>query len=226
MKTIRFDSIDSTNVFAKSFDEGEDFIVIARAQTAGKGTKGRSFDSACGGLYLTKAAHDLPFSAEELFRIMTNASVAVCKTVEAAGLRPSIKWPNDVLIRGRKVCGILIENAFSGKRITRSLVGIGLNVNNALPDELKGIATSLSKEKGETLDLDFVEETLLKNLSREYSLEAYRGYLDFLGQKIRVVEGERSVEGVALGVDQKGRLIVDAEGTKRLFAAAEVSLRL
>lgn len=68
---------------------------------------------------------------------MANASVAVCRTLENYGLTAEIKWPNDVYVQGKKICGILIENVFSGDRISSSVVGIGVNVNNSLPEELK-----------------------------------------------------------------------------------------
>lgn len=224
MKTIRLERVDSTNLYAKKFQE--DVIVIAREQTAGRGTKGRSFSSLKGGLYLTKVLHDLPFGAEELFRVMTDAAVAVCKTAEAFGLYPSIKWANDVFLNGKKVCGILIENVLSGTKIASSSVGIGVNVNNLIPEELKGIATSFSEEAGREIPLDEVEEVLLQSLERQYTLEEYKSYLHFLGKKITVYAGDESFEGIAKDVDEIGRLLVEREGKIAAYAAAEVSIRL
>lgn len=224
MKTMILDSVDSTNLYAKNIDE--DVIVIAREQTAGRGTKGRSFSSARGGLYLTKVVHEKPFSAEELFRIMTDAAVAVCKTAEDFSVKANIKWPNDVFVNGKKVCGILIENTISGSRITRSLVGIGLNVNNPLPDELKEIATTLSEAKGELLNLDEVERSLLVHLQETFSLKTYQSYLGFLGSKVKLILPTEIKEGIARGVDEQGRLLLEENGTICTYPAGEVSLRL
>lgn len=224
MRTIKLERVDSTNLYAKNLKE--DVIVIAREQTAGRGTKGRSFSSLKGGLYLTKVVHDLPFGAKELFRVMTDAAVAVCRTAEAFGLHPSIKWANDVFLNGKKVCGILIENVLAGTKIASSSVGIGVNVNNPIPDELREIATSFSEEAGREIPLDEVEEVLLQSLERQYSLEEYRSYLHFLGKKITIHTGEESFEGIAKDVDEIGRLLVEREGKISAYAAAEVSIRL
>ena len=224
MRTIRLEQVDSTNLYAKGFRE--DVIVIAREQTAGRGTKGRSFSSRKGGLYLTKLVHDLPFGAQELFRVMTDAAVAVCKTAEAFGLNPSVKWANDVLLNGKKACGILIENTVSGNRIAASAVGIGVNVNNEIPAELKEIATSFSEAAGREIPLEEAEDRLLSCLERRYSLDEYRAYLRFLGKKITVRTADSVFEGFAKDVDEIGRLLVERGGKTTAYAAAEVSIRL
>ncbi|MBO5525622.1 MAG: biotin--[acetyl-CoA-carboxylase] ligase [Clostridia bacterium] len=224
MKTVILDSVDSTNLYAKRFSE--DVIVIAREQTAGRGTKDRSFSSERGGLYLTKVVHKKQFGAEELFRVMTDATVAVCKTVEYFGANPFIKWPNDVLTGGKKLCGILIENTVSGNAITRSLVGIGLNINNSLPEELRTIATTLSEATGRKQDVDEVQARLIENLQKNYPLETYREYLGFLSQKVRLILPDEIKEGVAVDVDGQGRLLLRENGVVTAYAAGEVSLRL
>lgn len=222
MRIDRLEETDSTNSYVRRNGANEDVIAVAKLQTAGRGSKGRSFDSAEGGVYLSRLLHYADFPASEVFRIMVDASVAVCKTAEAFGLKPSIKWPNDVYLGGRKTCGILIENTFAGDRVSVSVVGIGVNVNNVLPEELREIATSFSAEAGRQLPLEEVTEALIANLQREYSLVEYRGYLSFLGRKVRLItsDGERIV--TALGVDELGRLVTDG-GT---VTAGEVSLRL
>lgn len=223
MKTILLDSVDSTNLYARQFSE--DVTVIAREQTAGRGTKGRSFSSPRGGLYLTQVRHDLDFSAEEIFRIMVNSSVAVAKTAEAFSLKPTIKWPNDVHLNGRKVCGILIENTISGKKITASRVGIGVNINNALPDDLKEIAISFREAGGKEYHLEEVERVLLKNLEQKFDLATYKQYLVFLGKTVRIL-GETEHVGIARDVDPLGRLILEEDGVLTPYAWGEVSLRL
>lgn len=223
MKIERLEEVDSTNAYVKArIAAGEDLIVIAGRQTAGRGSKGRSFLSEAGGVYLSRLCFYERFPASEVFRIMVNASVAVCKTAEAFGLRPSVKWPNDVYLGGKKTSGILIENGFSGQWISHSVVGIGINVNNVLSPELREIATSFSAELGRPLSVDGVAATLCDCLSRDYSLEEYRKYLSFLGKRVRLItqEGEELV--LAKGVDELGRLVTD----RGAIAAGEVSLRL
>lgn len=138
MKRIDLKETTSTNEVAKSLRErGENLVVTAFRQTGGKGTKGRSFSSAAGGVYFTRLTFYENFPASDAFLIMASASVAVCRTLEKYGFEAEIKWPNDVYVHGKKICGILIENTFSGNKISCSVVGIGLNVNNELPPNFR-----------------------------------------------------------------------------------------
>ena len=103
IKREHFECISSTNDYAKSKrGEGGDLIVTASRQTGGRGTKGRSFSSDVGGTYLTKLTFYEGFPASRAFEIMAGAAVAVCKTLEAYGLAPVIKWANDVFVKDKK----------------------------------------------------------------------------------------------------------------------------
>lgn len=116
MKILHYEETDSTVLRAKALiGGGEDLVVTAVRQTGGMGTKGRSFASEAGGVYLTRLTFYKNFPASDAFKIMAGASVAVCRTVEKFGLVPCIKWPNDVYVADKKICGILIENTFSGQ---------------------------------------------------------------------------------------------------------------
>ena len=144
MKIEFLEEVGSTNEYIKRYLlSGEDRIVIAKRQTGGKGTKGRSFLSESGGVYLSALNFYKNFPAENAFLIMAHAAVAVSETAESFGLDPEIKWPNDVLLAGKKLAGILVENTIDGGEVKSSIVGIGLNVLNEL-GELKEIAVSLS----------------------------------------------------------------------------------
>ena len=106
----RFDEIDSTNEYAKTKrQEGKDLIVTAKRQIGGRGTKGRSFSSEEGGVYLTKLSFYDNFPAKEAFKIMAQAAVAVCETLQYYGLQPKIKWVNDVYVNDKKICGIFCK---------------------------------------------------------------------------------------------------------------------
>ena len=146
---MHFDSIASTQDYAKAHRKnGQGLIVTATEQTGGKGTKGRSFESGKGGVYLSALCFYEGFFAKDAFQIMAGTATAVCETLRTLGLSPVIKWPNDIFVKGKKICGILIENTFSGSEISSSIVGIGLNIHNTLSAELEGIATTVQAETG------------------------------------------------------------------------------
>ena len=225
MKIIELDSIDSTNEYCKRVGGGN-LIVTSKRQTNGKGTKGRSFVSDEGGLYVSVMKSHKDFKTDMAFKIMVNACVAVCKTVEQFGLKPIIRWANDVLVNGRKICGTLIENTFSGSFITRSIVGMGINVNNILPDELKPIATSLSAELGKELTVKAVRDVLIKNLHKNYTIEEYKSYINWFGKEVILKTAERELSATAIDVDWDGGLICVIAGTMKKINSAEVSLKL
>lgn len=226
MKIIELEEVDSTNNFCKRYQDFEDITVTAARQSGGRGTKGRSFSSEEGGLYVSVMRFYKNFPAENAFKIMLNACVAVCKTLENFGVFPVIRWANDVLVNGRKICGTLIENTFSGAYITRSIVGIGINVNNTIPAGLKEIATSLSAELKKELNLTAVKETLLRNLEKNYLIDDYKKYINWLGKEVTLKLGEESKTATALDIAEDGRLIVETDGEIKKISSAEVSLRL
>lgn len=221
---IRLEEVDSTNVYIRSLP-GRNAVVTARRQTGGKGTKGRSFVSDEGGVYLTRRTFPANFPAEDAFLVMANASVAVCRTLEKSGLAPGIKWPNDIYVSGRKICGILIENTFSGRFLSRSIVGIGLNVNNDLPFELRGIAISMKEAAGHPFCREEVEETLAEETGKRFPMEEYLSRLIGMGEEAVVVCGDERIPVRLLSVDERGGLLAKTPSGERRFSAAEVSLR-
>ena len=226
-KIQRFESIASTNDYAKSKrEEGQNLLVIAASQTGGRGTKGRSFSSTKGGLYLSKLSFYENFPAKDAFKIMQTAAAAVCETLASFGLSPKIKWANDVFVNGKKICGILIENTFSGANIASSVVGIGLNVYNELPEELKNIATTMQKETGKTFPIEEVEKRLVAFLADENTYKKYDGYLGWLGETVEMLSGEERLFAKLLSVDETGGLWVETDGEKRRFTSAEISLKI
>ena len=114
IKIKKFSRIVSTQEYADKMKKyGENLIVTAGKQSGGKGTKGRSFSSEKGGVYLSSLLYYPNFPAEKSFLIMAGTCAAVCRTLEEGGLQAKIKWPNDVFVNGKKICGILTENTFS-----------------------------------------------------------------------------------------------------------------
>lgn len=227
IKIIRLDSVNSTNNYAKELREkGEDVIVWAKRQTGGRGTKGRSFSSKEGGVYCSLLRFYQNFSANDAFKIMQSAATAVCETVAAFGVQPKIKWPNDIYVNGKKICGILIENTFSGKNVSSSIVGIGINVHNVLEEELLPIATTLYKETGKKISVDEVLQKLIEKLFEKNIHEKYSKYLGWIGEEVTLISGEDAFRATLLGVDEWGNVNVAVDGEQRRFAAAEITLRL
>ena len=226
MRIIELAECDSTNEYLKRLDGEEDTIVTALRQTAGKGTKGRSFSSADGGLYLSVMRFYESFPAANAFEIMINSCVAVCKTVEGFGIKPVIRWANDVLVNGRKICGTLIENTFAGANIRRSIVGMGINVNNELPSELRQIAVSMREILGKRLSLQTVKKAHIANLQKSFTIDDYKNYIDWFGKEVALHTDTESYTATALDVTADGRLVVSRDGKIIEISSAEVSLRL
>ncbi|MBI2912784.1 MAG: biotin--[acetyl-CoA-carboxylase] ligase [Chloroflexi bacterium] len=213
----------------------EGTAVLAEEQTAGRGRLGRSWASPAGtNLYLTIVLRP---TVERLRSLSIVAPLAVAEAVEeTTGLSPGIKWPNDVLIRGRKLAGILIENELAGRSVRYSLVGIGLNVNLdvARVPEIAGIATSLRRELGREVSRGDVLAALLNRFEALYLqapegpavLDAWRSRLETLGRQVRATFGRQVEEGLAEDVDAEGSLILRRpDGSRVSIAAGEVTLR-
>ena len=227
VKIVRFESIDSTSNYAKDLREnGEDAVVWAEMQTGGRGTKGRSFSSGKGGVYLSALRFYENFPASQAFQIMQNAAAAVCETLVSFGITPQIKWPNDIYVNGKKICGILIENTFSGANVSSSVVGIGVNVYNALEEELAEIATTMLQETGKRFSVEKVGETLIEKLFEKDIYKRYFSYVGWLGQEVSLLVGENVVRAKLISVDEQGYLHAETDGEVRRYAAAEISLRI
>ncbi len=235
-----FEEVGSTNDVAKRLaDEGATHgeVVVAEAQTAGRGRRGRVWASPAGrNLTLSVVLRpDLPPSrAAELTLV---ASVALCQAVQQAGVQAGIKWPNDLLARGKKLAGILTELAADPDRVQWVVLGIGVNVNvraEELPPELRGTATSLAMERGEPVPralfaaavLGALEEWLDRHAEEGFSpvREAWRAMSDTLGREVRVRAGDRDLEGVAEDVDEAGALLVRTRAGLERILAGDVEL--
>lgn len=226
-KRIHFETLPSTQDYAKEKRaEGCPLIVTATVQSGGKGTKGRSFSSAKGGVYLSKLSFYEDFPAKNAFLIMARAAVAVCETLRFYGLQPLIKWPNDVWVEDKKICGILIENVFSGDKISSSVVGIGLNVYNDLPEDLHSIATTMLQSSGNVYDVEEVADRLIAELDKPRGMDEYRAYIGYMGKQATLILGDERVHGTLVSVDDEGGLTVEINGKQRRFTAAEVSVRI
>lgn len=168
-KIIELDEVDSTNKYLKEnyneFDNGT--VVSARYQSAGKGRLDRSFVADKDENITLSILLKDEYSYFNFERLSILAGVSLCKTLEKFDFKPSIKWPNDVIIDNKKVAGILLESV-SVEKIASLVVGVGLNVNQVIFSDLPN-ATSLKAVSHKTYDLSTIKSAFLKEFFKEYS---------------------------------------------------------
>ena len=213
-------------------------VLIARRQTGGRGRMGRSFYSPEGsGLYISVLLRP-QLAAEDAPLITTAAAVAVCRAAEALGSdRAEIKWVNDVLIRGKKVCGILTEAAAGTAPGTLdwAVLGVGINVTEpagGFPADIAAVAGAVFPSPGRDLRARLAAEFLRQFYviytalpDRAFAAE-YRSRSCLAGRYVDVLRGETSRRALALGVDDACRLLVRYEdGTEEALFSGEVSIR-
>lgn len=228
---------DSTmNLARRAAEAGaeEGTVVIAEEQTAGRGRLGRSWVSPAGkNLHVTLIARP---PVDRLRVITMAAPLAVTQAADdVAGVRTGIKWPNDVLLAGRKLSGILVESEISGDEVRFALAGVGINVNldvEQSPD-IAGIATSLLNETGQEVSRERLLASFLNRFEEMYEspvphiVAAWRERLETLGRDVTVTLGEETFDGVAEDVDNSGNLILRRpDGSRMILEAGEVSLRV
>jgi len=236
-KVIYYPSLASTMDKAREAALGgaaEGTVVIADEQTAGRGRINRAWLSPKGSVALSLIIYP---EVKNLPYLIMLASLSVLHCIKkATGLEAGIKWPNDVLINGKKVCGILVETSAQKKNKVYSLIGIGLNVNVKTPDipEISAIATSLSYEMKLEVSRLKIIRGLLRELDRFYLtlpdaapiFEEWRDNLVTLGREIKVTSGGSVVGGMAEAVAGDGSLMLrDREGKLTRIIAGDVSLR-
>jgi len=210
----------------------EGTVVIAGTQTSGKGRIGRTWLSPEGSLAISII---LKPPLKNLPHLVMIASLAVVRAIKQAGVEARIKWPNDVIIKGKKVCGILIENEVAGGSVNYADIGIGINVNFNPRDfpEIADIATSLSHEAGRQISSVELAAELLNELERLY-LEAqdgapvhraWRQNMETPGKRIKVDTGIAVEQGYAETVTEGGNLILRrGDGSLVEIAAGDVTV--
>lgn len=228
----REDEVDSTNRQARLWArEGAPHgaVVIATRQSAGRGRRGRSWVSTPGsGLWFSIVLRpDIPDASYPLLPFAAALATAdACRDVTGADV--AIKWPNDLLLQGRKITGILVE-----REGTAAVMGIGINVAQTaedFPPELRDKAASLAQLTGQAVDMRVLEAALLDQIERRIDrfdfLDEYAARCVTIGARVRVVEVTNAYEGVAEGLDETGALLVrDDSGTLHRVLAGDVSIR-
>ncbi|MEW6684601.1 MAG: biotin--[acetyl-CoA-carboxylase] ligase [Candidatus Edwardsbacteria bacterium] len=234
-KIYRFTEIDSTQDFAKEIaDEAEEgTIIIAEVQKKGRGRLNRVWFSPPGGVYLSVILKP-PLSQNFFPPISLLASIAVAKAIKKLGLNPSLKWPNDVLLNGKKVAGILTETNSKWKAV---ILGIGINANldiETFPEELRE-TTSIKKE----LQKEIVIDNFIKDLEYElnqvyflfiesrlaYILKEWKSFSQMFNRRIEVRTPTEVIEGKAVDLDEDGALLIEmSDGSLRKIIAGNVKI--
>lgn len=242
IKLEAFESLDSTNTYLKKrAAEGapEGTVVIANAQTAGRGRMGRSFASAPGlGIYLSMLLR--PDAEAECVQSLTaGTAVAVCRAVErVCGVAPGIKWINDLFLKGKKICGILCESSVKDERAEYVVLGIGLNVITRpqdFPEELRGTAGSLYSQTGIVYERGKLISAMISELSAMYEawktdpcalLDDYRRRCIVLGKTVEVspVTGGVFTAAAEEISDDFGLVLRLPDGSVRTVHSGEVSI--
>ena len=243
-KRYQFDVIDSTNKKAKELAQQgceHGTLVTADAQEAGVGRRGRSWSSEKGtGIYMSMVIRP-QIETASVSMLTLVAALAVAKALEQMGIyekqTPCIKWPNDLVLHKKKICGILTELTLAGTSIDYVIIGIGINVSNQMfPEEIKHTASSILLETGQDIDRESLIVGVWDCFAAYYELflhtqdfsrlkEEYEMYLVNKHQNVSVLDPTGTYEGTAIGITKKGELIVDTGTEQRLVSSGEVSVR-
>jgi BirA family biotin operon repressor/biotin-[acetyl-CoA-carboxylase] ligase len=236
--------VSSTNEWAKKLAEGgveEGTITLAAQQTAGKGRLGRKWISPKGGLWFSIILYP-DMSIGEVTKLVFIASLAVARVLhQKYRVRTETKWPNDVLVAGRKICGILAETSISDSKLSYVVLGIGINANfhpDKYPDARSGSpVTSIQNELGRKIQLLDLLGALLKELERLYDLfktkgfdpilEQWKKHAIFLKHEVVMHDGTQDVFGRAYDVDDEGALVLELDnGELRRFFTGDLSMQI
>ena len=238
---VVFEETDSTNDQAKKLAEAgseQGLLVVSDCQTAGKGRRGRSWESKSGeGIFMTLLLKPdiAPGNASMLTLVMALAVRA--GIAQVTGVDTQIKWPNDIVCDGRKVCGILTEMSAQIDYINYIVVGVGINVSNeTFPEPVAQTATSLYQLTGVRCHRAKLIAEIMKQFEQYYAqymqtqdlsglMNEYNNHLVNRGRSVRVLDPRQEYTGVAQGINQAGELLVQTEDGMRHVSSGEVSVR-
>jgi BirA family biotin operon repressor/biotin-[acetyl-CoA-carboxylase] ligase len=238
-KLYAFERIDSTNNCARTLaDVGaeEGTVVVAEFQTEGRGRLGRSWAAEPRSNLLFSVLIRPSLSLEQAGILPFYAAVAIARAVEPlVHQRVECKWPNDLLLGGKKFCGILVESTTQEGRLGHAILGIGLNVNQrAFPDTIANRATSLLREQKKAVDRKTLFHTILMEMESLYEvirsgasesiLTEWLSRCTMIGKEVAVRSGDEVVHGRALSIQDTGALVLETQTGVSTFFAADVSI--
>ncbi len=228
---------DSTNNMAKrNSDCAEGSVFIADIQTAGKGRLGRSWKSSAGnGIYMSVLIKP-DISPEKISQITLVAGISVCMALREYGADAFIKWPNDIVAGGKKICGILNELSAEQERINYVVCGIGINVHDkSFHEEISDKATSLYLSTGKSFARSDIIVSVLQYFEKYYKmytggetgkiLSDYKSLCITLDKDVQIIKDGKALTAKALDIDSDGALMVLSEGKHMRVMSGEVSVR-
>lgn len=235
----KFGSLDSTNLFLKNhLSDYPDFaVIIAKNQLAGRGRFDRKWQSSAGNsltFSIKIPVNDIP--QQNWTNITQVMALSVAFLLEDSGLQPSIRWPNDILIGNRKICGILAEVAWEGAK-NFVILGVGLNVNNPESDfkDLDRPATSFLIETNITVPIEEILENLLKHFSFNHQLFLNSGFSSLSlqiskrlynpDQSVQVIQGNDTFIGKIRGITENGTLLIETDNGIQELISGEITSR-
>lgn len=237
---IYLDEVDSTNNYARLMADkiNSDFLVVADMQTLGKGRMGRSWSSPAGtGIFMSLCIKP-EIAVEKASMITLVTAISICDAIEELyPISATIKWPNDIVINSKKISGILTEMSSDMDGIKYIISGMGINVNNKeFPDDIKDMASSLLLETGILMDRAKLIAAVMYHFYRNMNIflktcdmsglkENYEKHLANIGKDVNILDPKGSYQAVALGIDETGALLVNAEGKIKRIISGEVSVR-
>lgn len=235
------DTVDSTNLWIKELAKNgasEGCLCTAEMQTAGRGRRGRGWQMPKGEALAMSFLLYPRCEPYQAYMLSLVSGLSVARACEELGLSVQVKWPNDVVMSGKKICGILPEMQADMSGIRYVVTGIGINVNaREFPEELQISATSLYLETGKVWEREKVMACVLNHLEENYEIfmktkdlsllkEDYESFLVNRGRQVRIEAGDNSYIGTAVGITHTGELLVRTEdGEVREVDAGEVSVR-
>ncbi len=241
-KILYFDSIDSTNNELKRQAETQvchGLLAVAEEQTAGRGRRGHAWVSPPGtGIWFSFLLKP-QISPDKASMLTLVAAIAVARAIsETIGLVSQIKWPNDIVVNKKKVCGMLTELSAEMTQVNYVVIGIGINANNReFPDEIKETATSLYIESGKPVKRAAVIEAVGRYFEQYYDafikagdlsliMNEYNDMLVNAGNQVRIISGDSEEIYTAVGINPQGELVVkDEDGNIKDIRSGEVSVR-
>jgi BirA family biotin operon repressor/biotin-[acetyl-CoA-carboxylase] ligase len=235
-------SVDSTNAeIFRRLEAGEraPFVLLAERQTAGRGRRGRVWASPFAENLYCSVVLRVDGGMSQVEALSLTVGLAVAKTLQSLGLNGvQLKWPNDVLVDGRKISGILLELAGDPADVCHVVIGIGINVNmaNDAPGAIDQPWASVRQCMGRMLDRNDLAAELLLQLRDCLSMHWQHGFADlreewealhaWRGRSVVLTAGNNATLGVVLGVDERGAVRLSVDGVDRAFSGGELSLRL
>ena len=221
MEILSFEVLPSTNTYAcQNFDALADGqIVLARTQTAGRGRLKRVWLSAEGGLYFSLVVKPQNFKIDFLGSLTQAMALSVCKTLQELGAKAVLKWPNDILCEGKKICGILSQAVFKEGRLSGVVIGVGVNIAQSKIDSPKP-AVSLKM-----ISIEAKKEDALKEIINRFNIyypqvckqgfkaikEEFLKNFPFINKEIKIVKDTQEILGICHGLDDKGQLLIGSK---------------